>query len=143
MNIERINRIIAVLEAAKVPGAKVEYNSGDGWYMSTTPAWDFKNTHYRVLHRKSGGKRTIAAKDWDGQAVVWVKHESARTEWMVNAVVEEGFSLSENYPGDSRIKFENCDYLLYSFTRKEGDWHPFVVEAEGEWEVVASTEDAK
>jgi hypothetical protein len=151
MNTARIDRMIAVLNAAKEKGVKVvhkiEADDEDTWDEIEDPLFDFAGLDYRVLRRKPGGKRRITAKDWEGQPVVWVKPGDG-SECLVSRVAPWGFFITYLPVGaaEGRLIMEQWEApkytKSYSFDRKT--WHPFEVEeGEGEWEVIASTEEDK
>jgi len=149
MNTERINRIIKVLEAAKVPGAKAQESENH-----PTSWWTIGLEHIvgalhvgkkvRVLHRVGGCKRHITSKDWDGQAAVWMRPKYSSVNFPVGPIGDGVFSIQTSTK-PQQFYWTNTGELEkyeYSFTRKVNDWHPFVAESESEWQVVATTEGA-
>lgn len=148
----REDLIIEVVQASKLPGAVLEFKERYcfqvTWERVTAPncAWNFWGNDYRVLAPNKGGTRHITAKDWDGQAAVWVRGKdriaSMYIAWMVIAIDDIEFALANSNMGLYRVAFADVHKKhhnwQYSFDRKT--WHPFVVNEPGEMRVVASTD---
>jgi len=140
----RTERIIAVLQASLRDGARVEFTlvcDTRYWTEIFKPSWDFLGHHYRVSLPGGGTREPITAKDWEGQAVVWVRLTPESTsDYLVTAIHDVGYYSLCN----DKIIHWNCGHLayapeVYSFDRKT--WHPFLREVESGWQVVASTEE--
>jgi hypothetical protein len=147
----RTERIIAVLQASLREGARVEFAYVDDtsfWRETKFPTWDFLGCKYRVSLLVTGKREPITAKDWEGQAVVWVRlTPTSMTDFMVDQIHDLGYSYA---PYSSRREIKWRDYEgnyqasesipeVWSFDRKT--WHPFLREVSGGWQVVASTEE--
>lgn len=141
MNIEKTNKIIAVLEASKKPGAVVECKNSSGKWERIRPVWNcIGEYHYRVLLPTAGEKYHITEKEWEGQGVIWVSDypypsDSYSSHFLVNFIERLAFGVGQEvYTFDD---FKN-KWKWFSFDRKT--WHPFTKIVAGELKVVASTE---
>jgi len=135
----RAEKIIAALQASMREGARVECESiagPRGWTIANRPLWNFDKLNYRVSLPCGGKREPITAKDWEGQAVVWVRLSGqADRNLLVLSVYDYGFNtVGQNY------EWADDERLEYSFDRVK--WHPFVREVSGGWQVVASTEES-
>lgn len=132
--------MIEVLKASQIEGARVEVLNKITNTWSTPPIiWNFGNCPYRVLAPVAGKTRHISAKDWDGQATVWVRFSEGGFERMVTMVTDIFYVACDDCGNPSTHDFDRPHYKQYSFDRKT--WMPFTVTEHGEMRVVASTEE--
>lgn len=139
--ITRIDKIIAVLEAAKKEWSIPQYFYNQGWVevgegslVNNLFYHLSNNKEVRVLMPSKPTKPSISAKDWEGQPMVWVRTKAPGADLLVLVITGYSFQVCNSMD----YRFDSTTLDSYSFDRIT--WHSFTKEVPGEMKVVASTQ---
>jgi hypothetical protein len=134
---EKLDKMISVLQAMKLPGAKLQYLTGRGYENAEKGGVpNFQMADYQVLIHRAGKTVRLGWEHFSKLPPFWVRSETTH-EYLVVRRHTQGFETSMGWS-----LWESHPFTSYS---TDGvTWHPFNITEPGDgWEVVASTEESK